>query len=1063
MAVVCSYLRNILILVGIVLSFGAPAQAVPAKVLVEPGDKYLITIGKKFNKQPVTCRQRSGKKFDAGFLSEKNGQTFWNNISKWTSNSKNKKKFKPLAWKKLLTQQEKAIKACSKVVSTCHPVAHSGSLSITESQVTSFPVPVTDPCQLPLELRLVNSPLYGSVEINNSQMIYTPDPHSLSNDSVTFKVWNGFFESNEATYQFELHQLRTDFAGDPNYLGPYRDTLTRKEVMSVLKRLAFGGDATLRAIRSRSELVEALLNDTETAEMEQRFQAYNEARMQRSQGPDGNNNSRWFNSDIQILAALYMQFGRPFRTWMGLNFWNNHLANDIIALSNSDIHYQMVDHLHVMLDNAFGNYRTFLYKLFRESPFHTYLDNFKNTIFEPNQNFAREFLELFTVGIKDPITLVPNYGEPEVVAATRYLSGWGNDGEVLGYSNTNGLTPAAPIGFIASKSDYGYADDSTDCKNHHQKVNLRWNYQLGTTGFKLYRSPHGANTFSQVGTTIPSWTNTTNDSYSCNPSSGPQELQVYDYKLTALGPTGIEGPASAVDWGYWGEVSGSNYPAPANIDASGGEYPNKVVISWDPPAGSYSGLVGYRIYRGSEDGYRFPMPISGVLPSSQHSFEDLDVVANEQHFYFVRSVWDNGFLSARNYPSGQVGDDTGSVYGFAAATPTDLRSPLGLKASQGTSASSISLSWKAVPGAVGYQLYRGPPWQALKLKLGPLLSANTLSYVDTSVAPGMGYHYAVRALDGNGVLSPAMYGAVFKPSEWNAGNTLQDPKPFLTNLQPGDPNFSAQILGEVKDGKPEGEVLSAWGDGLEGQPVPSFVDHVLFNWPATSRNIGAQIFSEVVHRHINDDIVKEVSADLLSSQYDIKSLLRKLLNSSANFSPQANGDCVANPSEVLFKFLRFAGIPNNTSGARWEVVKRMVSVGHNIMSPPNVFAFSSNCGLVRGGIISDGSGWTTSTQTYVALGNAISWIITANSWQNELSVLPFFVPSSVKTATDLVTHIAEMLDVSLNPQEQAILVNYLNTPEAEDWSLPNSQVWRKQQKVVGLVRLMAMTIDFLKK
>ena len=220
-------LRNLPILVGITLSLSALAHAAPTKIQINPSSGIYIATSKKFNKKSVSCRHDGGMKFVAGFVDSKNGQSYWNNIGKWTKNVKNKKKFRRLAWKKLLDQSKKASKVCSKIVQTCHPQAEASTVNVVENTPANISLAASDPCQLTLQLRMVNSPSHGNLEGASTQIVYTPDRHSLENDSFTYKVWNGFFESSPASVQLQMQQLRPEFAGDTNSLEPYRDTLTR--------------------------------------------------------------------------------------------------------------------------------------------------------------------------------------------------------------------------------------------------------------------------------------------------------------------------------------------------------------------------------------------------------------------------------------------------------------------------------------------------------------------------------------------------------------------------------------------------------------------------------------------------------------------------------------------------------------------------------------------------------------------------------------------------------------------------------------------------------------------
>lgn len=84
------------------------------------------------------------------------------------------------------------------------------------------------------------------------------------------------------------------------------------------------------------------------------------------------------------------------------------------------------DYLRLLRIYSLGSYKTLAQKIVTDNPMSNYLDNRWNHKWNPNENFAREFLELFTIG-KGP-QIGPgdytNYKEEDVVTAARLLTGW---------------------------------------------------------------------------------------------------------------------------------------------------------------------------------------------------------------------------------------------------------------------------------------------------------------------------------------------------------------------------------------------------------------------------------------------------------------------------------------------------------------------------------------------------------------------------------------------------------------------------------------------------------------
>jgi uncharacterized protein (DUF1800 family) len=121
-----------------------------------------------------------------------------------------------------------------------------------------------------------------------------------------------------------------------------------------------------------------------------------------------------------------------------VEFWSNHFN---IALENSpEKYYKPVDDREVVRANALGSFSTMLASSARSLAMQYYLDNVSNTRTGPNENYARELMELHTLGVNG------GYTEADVKAVARCFTGWTVEG-----SSTN--TPV--FNFVASKHDVG--------------------------------------------------------------------------------------------------------------------------------------------------------------------------------------------------------------------------------------------------------------------------------------------------------------------------------------------------------------------------------------------------------------------------------------------------------------------------------------------------------------------------------------------------------------------------------------------------------------------------------
>ena len=95
-------------------------------------------------------------------------------------------------------------------------------------------------------------------------------------------------------------------------------------------------------------------------------------------------------------------------------FWHNHFTSEARAVRSPQL--MLRQHLE-WRRLALGNYAELLRAVATDPAMLIYLDGRRNHETRPNENFARELLELFTLG-------EGHYGEADVRAASRALSGW---------------------------------------------------------------------------------------------------------------------------------------------------------------------------------------------------------------------------------------------------------------------------------------------------------------------------------------------------------------------------------------------------------------------------------------------------------------------------------------------------------------------------------------------------------------------------------------------------------------------------------------------------------------
>jgi len=110
---------------------------------------------------------------------------------------------------------------------------------------------------------------------------------------------------------------------------------------------------------------------------------------------------------------------RPFEEKMTL-FWHNHFATSASKTGDLFIYNQNL----MLRSHALDQFDNLLLRVAQDPAMLLWLDGVTNVRGKPNENFARELQELFTMGITDVITGEQNYTEEDVKEIARAFTGW---------------------------------------------------------------------------------------------------------------------------------------------------------------------------------------------------------------------------------------------------------------------------------------------------------------------------------------------------------------------------------------------------------------------------------------------------------------------------------------------------------------------------------------------------------------------------------------------------------------------------------------------------------------
>ncbi len=195
-----------------------------------------------------------------------------------------------------------------------------------------------------------------------------------------------------------------------------KSTYTADDVRHLLSRTHFGGTPAEEAAATSMGVpafVTAMLSPpVEPAlDAEARKLLWNkddEAAL-RGQFPYWDAVARWW-----LHRMVHTQ--HPFREELAL-FWHDHFASSTAALDPSQLRW-MVDQVDMLRARGTGNLRTLLVSIARDPMMLRFLDGVLNAAEAPNENFAREFWELFTLGVDN------GYTQADIAEAARAFTGY---------------------------------------------------------------------------------------------------------------------------------------------------------------------------------------------------------------------------------------------------------------------------------------------------------------------------------------------------------------------------------------------------------------------------------------------------------------------------------------------------------------------------------------------------------------------------------------------------------------------------------------------------------------
>ena len=267
-----------------------------------------------------------------------------------------------------------------------------------------------------------------------------------------------------------------------------------------------------------------------------------------------------------------------------------------------------------------------------------------------------------------------------------------NDAGLSPYSNVvsgqvKSVTPkpSAPVVKIGNSSTSG-------------KPMLTWNAVSGATSYKVYRATSQNGTYSLLGTvTATSYTNT-----------GAKAGTTYWYKVKAVN--------SAGESAYSNIVSGRATVTTLTMGHSSTS--GKPQLTWK----AVSGAASYKVYRATSKNGAYTV----INTTKALTYTNVGAALGTTYYYKVEAL-----------------NAAGKSMGFSAIVEGKVAPVLAVGYS--SVSGKPQLTWKAVPGATEYQVYRSTQQNSGYTKINTTTST---SYVNTGAKAGTTYYYRIVAVKG---------------------------------------------------------------------------------------------------------------------------------------------------------------------------------------------------------------------------------------------------------------------------------------------------------------------------
>ena len=168
---------------------------------------------------------------------------------------------------------------------------------------------------------------------------------------------------------------------------------------------------------------------------------------------------------VEWNVELMMQNPNAFQEFMAM-FWQDHFGVDANIL-DSDERYLMVDYINMLREKGVGSFRDLFLEASRHGAMLVFLDGADNNKFAPNENYAREFWELFSLGVDN------GYTQDDILEGSQAFTGYRREFDpdtgltslVFDAENNKAIGKKFPLGILIehdlTQDDYANMVDLT--------------------------------------------------------------------------------------------------------------------------------------------------------------------------------------------------------------------------------------------------------------------------------------------------------------------------------------------------------------------------------------------------------------------------------------------------------------------------------------------------------------------------------------------------------------------------------------------------------------------------